>query len=385
MESGGRIRVALFITELALGGTPRRLQALAQRLDRRRFEPHVISLMPGGSVAEAMRGGQIPLVTLGARSKLAAGAPFRLWRYLRRLRPQVLHAFNFHANLLARVVGKALARVPVVIASEASVESAKQRHRILLDRWTAPWADVHYANAEAVRRTLIERERIPADRIWTIPTGVDTKAWAPQVPDEGLRSSLGIAPGERVVVSVGRLAKYKGQEVLLNACRLDRQGSYRLVLVGDGPMRPALEASAARLGLAGRVIFAGALDNVAPFLALADCVALASTEEGLPASLLEAMAMARPVVATAVGGVPEVIEDGVTGRLVPPANPAELGQAIAAILADPVRAHAMGRAARDRVDQAHSVDRMVRDTEAMYETLVAAALTRGIAPIQRTQ
>lgn len=388
MATGARIRVVLFITELALGGTPRRLQALAERLDRTRFEPLVLSVMPGeprgpsgggDAIADALQVAGVPVETLGVRRKADLWAPLRLLAYLRRVRPQILHAFNFHANLLAKLVGGKLARVPVVIASEASVESAKPRLRVAFDRLTACWADGHHVNAEAVRRTLVGREGVPPDRIWLVPTGVDAKAFAPQVPDDGLRSALGIAPGERIVVCVGRLAKYKGQEVLLAACALDRTGQYRLVFVGDGPDRPALEARAAALGVAARVVFAGARNDVAPFLALADCVALASTEEGMPGSVLEAMSMARPVVATAVGGVPEAIEDGGTGLLAPPGDPGALARAIAAMLADPARAQAMGRAARDRAERAYAMDRMVRETQAMYETLVAggAGAPRG--------
>ena len=370
MPTGDKIRVTLFITELALGGTPRRVQALAERLDRARFDPRVLALIPGGALAGALRTAGVPVETLGVRHRVDAGAPFRLWAYLRRVRPQILHGFNFHANLLAKVVGKKLAGVPTVVVSEASVESAKRWHRVALDRWTARWADAHYVNAEAIRDKLMSRERVPADRIWTVRTGVDPKAFAPQVPDDGLRSALGIAPGDPVVVSVGRLAKYKGQEILLEACALDPGRRWRLVFVGDGPARAAVGARASALGIAHRVVFAGARDEVAPFLALADCVALASTEEGLPGSVLEAMAMARPVVATAVGGVPEAVADGVTGVLVPAGDAAALAQAIAAVVADPARAQAMGLAARERAERDFNVDLMVQRTEIMYETLM---------------
>lgn len=385
MATGARIRVVLFITELALGGTPRRLQALAERLDRARFEPHVLSILPGGAVADALRSASVPVETLGVRNKLDLLAAWRLRAYLRRVRPQILHAFNFHANLLAKVVGRLFARVPVIVVSEASVESAKPGWRIALDGLTTTVASAHYANAEAVRQVLITREGTPSASVTVVSTGVDVEAfkldpqkqWGTGIgtwafDEDFLSSQQSSTPREPVVVCVGRLDKYKGHEFLLVACARERTRPYRLILVGDGPMRRALEAQAAALGIVDRVSFAGAQEDVRPFLARADCVALASTEEGMPGSILEAMAMARPVVATAVGGVPEAVIDGVTGYLVPSGDVGALAAAISAVLADPAKSERMGRAARERVEKEFRVELMIRKTEGMYETLVAS-------------
>ncbi len=371
MATGNRIRVVLFITELALGGTPRRVQALAERLDRTRFEPHVLSLMPGGAVADALRAAGVPVESLEVRSKLNVLAPLRLRSYLRRMRPHVLHAFNFHANLLAKVVRRWLIPVPVVIVSEASVESAKPRIRVVLDRRMARWADAHYVNAGAVREKLISRERVTADRIWTVRTGVNTRAFAPQLPDESLRRKLGIPPGEPVVVNVGRLDKYKGQEFLLKALKVaaEQGHPFHLILVGEGPLRPHLEEQAKVLGIRERVVFAGPQHEVGPYLALADCFALTSTEEGLPGSLLEAMSMTTASLAIDVGGVSEVIANG-TGYLVRSPDPKKLAEGLGQILENPEHAKAVGQEARRRVEAEFSVEQMVKKTEDMYETLV---------------
>jgi glycosyltransferase involved in cell wall biosynthesis len=142
-----------------------------------------------------------------------------------------------------------------------------------------------------------------------------------------------------------------------------------LVLVGDGPERPGLEAIAAELGVADAVRFAGARSDVPRLLRLFDVFALSSQTEGISVALLEAMAAGLPAVATAVGGNPEVVVEGETGRLVPAGDPARLGEALASLLADPDRRQAWGQAGRARVMEKFTLDRMVRDYEAIYESL----------------
>ncbi len=382
MATGDRIRVVLFITELALGGTPRRVQALAKGLKgSERFEPRVLSILPGGGVADAIRTEGIPVETLGVRSKADLGAAIRLWRYLRRVGPDILHAFNFHANLLAKVVGKRLARIPVVIVSDASVELAKPQIRVLWDRWTARWADAHYVNAKAIRETISrrDRERVPPDRIWMVPTGVDTEAFARRIADKDTRPDEGIKPGEKVMVSVGRLDKYKGQDFLLQALHLATKSGrpYRLILVGDGPRRQELEDMAKSLGIRDRVIFKGAQEDVRQYLALADLFVLASTEEGLPGSALESMSMKTTCLVTPTGGVTEAILDGKTGY-VAQRDPVVFADSMSRLLENPEENNAVRQAARDQVEQYFNVESMVRRTEQMYEALVAAHPVGGM-------
>ena len=376
-QVAARTRVVFFLNDLLMGGDPRRVEALAAGLDPTRYEVHVLSATPGGPMARVIEGSGVPVEDLGVHSKGDLGCPLRLWRYLRRARPTILHAFNFHAGLLARLVGKAAARVPVVIYSEASTELAKRPARIRIDAWTAPWADAVYVNAEAIGRVLTRREGILADRIWTVPTGVDVARFAPRPADETVRSRLGLGRGDRAVVNVGRLAAYKGQEFLIRAMPevLRAEPQVRLVLVGDGPRRAEFEELATTLDVAGRVVFAGEHHDVASILAGADLFVLPSTEEGLPHALLEAMAMGVPSVATAVGGVPELLEG--CGALVPPGDPGALARAILDLLKDRERALAWARAGRESVCRSYSLDRMVEATDAMYRALLGR---RGLTP-----
>ena len=374
-----RIKVMLLITELAYGGTPRVVQRLAEGLDPGRFEATVTSLLPKRDIAWELEEKGFRVHSLGIESKLSLKAVWDLKRLLWEEKVDLLHAFNYHANLIGRLVGRLLSRVPVVIVSERSVESEKRRRRVLIDRLTFQLADCWSVNAQAVKEQLTKRERVDPTRIRVISSGVDLKAFSPRDPSPDWLQRLGIHPGDFTLVSVGRLDPYKGQEDLLQALsRLQGLGKGRrlkLILVGDGRFREKLQQMATSLGLADSVSFVGAIPHVAEALACADLFALPSTEEGLPGAVLEAMAMAKPVVATAVGGTPEAVKDGITGILVPSRDPEALAKAIEALLQDPDQARAMGQAGRRRIEEHFPVERMVAETEQLYEELIRDKLS----------
>jgi glycosyltransferase involved in cell wall biosynthesis len=196
---------------------------------------------------------------------------------------------------------------------------------------------------------------------------VDTKrAIAP------LRNELGATDSNPVIGTIGRLHHEKGLDVFLNAAAriAARWSDARFVIIGSGPDRAALESHAERVGIGSNVAFLGERGDAQELLGAMDLFVLSSPEEGMPNVVLEAMAAARPVVATSVGGTPEVVVDGVTGLLVPPGNPERLAAAIEAVLADSARMKAMGRQGRERVQKHFRVDTMVARTVAVYEELL---------------
>lgn len=218
---------------------------------------------------------------------------------------------------------------------------------------------------------------VPAERIWEIANGVDVERFAPASPLEraALRSTYRLPAGP-LVIYAGRLVSIKGPDVLLEAWARagDALAGARLVLVGDGEQRPALEAQARQLGLGDRVVFAGSQGDPAPLLRAADAFVLPSRSEGLPVALLEAMACALPCVATRVGGSAELIEDGVSGRLVAPESPEELGAAIA----DSLRAGASwGARARQRILDRYELGLVADRYVELYAQLLAGAAARG--------
>ena len=209
-----------------------------------------------------------------------------------------------------------------------------------------------------------------------IPSGVDTERFAPTAVDRAAaKRALGLPEGAPAIGTVGRLEARKGTRTLIEAlARLDGAiGDAHLVVAGDGPLREELAGLAARLGVADRVRLLGNRDDVRDVLAALDVFALPSLTEGMSNALLEAMAMALPLVATAVGGNPEVVTDAEHGLLVPPGDPEPLARAIGRLLANREDGARMGAAARRRVEERYGARAMVRELEGVYAAVAARA------------
>ena len=215
------------------------------------------------------------------------------------------------------------------------------------------------------------RKRYPADKVVVVPNGRDLSALVPGRERESARKELGLDYHTPIVGVVGRLEDQKGHRYLLDvwpAVTRDFPDA-RLLVVGDGSRRATLEAQVGALAIAPSVIFTGFRADVARMLDAIDVLALPSLYEGMPLTAIEAAAMARPVVATAVDGTPEVVEHGVTGFLVPPANPPALGGALVTLLADAERARQMGAAGRRRTLERFDLGRQVEATAAVYRSV----------------
>jgi glycosyltransferase involved in cell wall biosynthesis len=352
------------------------VQRLAHGLAERGHQVRVASLMSGGGVAKELESSGIPVVSLEADRVGGGRAALSLLTHLRADHVDVLHAFLFHSNLLGRMIG-CVARVPAVIASERSVESSKAAWRVWADRLTWRLADRWTANAQEVSRVLQRREKVDPDRIEVIPNGIDLAYFAAPVSASAFRSRYRLDVQDRVVLCAGRLDPMKGQHTLLEAFHvvLQDEPDARLCLVGDGPLRPALERRAGELKLGDRVVFAGTLADVRCAFAAAELLVLPSVEEGLPGIVMEAQAAGVPVVATAVGGTPELIQHDRTGLLVPPRDSVALAAAILRLLRSRELCQRLSAAAGAGI-QNLSTERMVDATVVMYQAL----LSRQSAP-----
>jgi glycosyltransferase involved in cell wall biosynthesis len=292
---------------------------------------------------------------------------------LRRRRIEVLHAHKFGSNVWGAAVGR-LAGVPVIIAHEHTWSYAGRPLRRILDRYlVARGSDAFLAVSGEDLRRMVSLERIDARDVLLVPNGI--AAAQPSGCDIG--RELGIPPGAPVVGSVGRLYRQKALDVLMHATARLVKDFPRLVVVvvGDGPERASLTELAGRLGISGTVRLVGLRDDVPDILTALDVAVSCSDWEGSPLSIMEYMAAGLPTVATAVGGVPGLIVDGVHGRLVPPQRPAALADAIAGLLRAPVTRAKMGRQARERQQREFDLEVLVGRLERLYTDLVAGRVT----------
>jgi glycosyltransferase involved in cell wall biosynthesis len=228
------------------------------------------------------------------------------------------------------------------------------------------------AVSEGLRRSYC-RIGVPEERFSTVPNGV--APLSDRIGRDAARAALGLDPRQPVVLTVGRLTHMKGQWHLVDAvpALLDRFPDLAVVLVGHGPLREALEKRAAGLGVGGAVRFTGHRTDARRLLAAADVFVLPSRHEGMPLVALEAMEAGLPVVATRVIGTEEVVEDGITGALVRPGDPAALGAALGRLLADPALRRRQGDAGRRRYLACFTRERMARDTAAVYASVLRGA------------
>ena len=371
--------VAHVVFRFDVGGLENGVVNLVNRLPRERFRHVIVSLTEVTDFFARIERDDVRFVAL----RKGPGHGVRLYpalhRLFRELRPAIVHTRNLAA--LEATVPAALARVPVRIHGEhgrdvGDLDGQSRRHRYLR-RLYRPFVQHYVALSRDLERYLVEGVGVPPARISQIYNGVDVDAFSPRhdnaarLPDCPFRE-----PDEWIVGTVGRLAAVKDQVTLARAfVQAARQGAagerLRLVIAGDGPLRGPVEAVLRDAGLAHRAWLPGERTDVPALLRTLDTFVLPSIGEGISNTILEAMATALPVVATRVGGNPELVVDGLTGTLVPPGDAGAMAQAITAYAGAAARSRAHGRAGRERVMQRFSLDRMVQDYHALYERLCA--------------
>ncbi|HKY32048.1 MAG TPA: glycosyltransferase, partial [Candidatus Polarisedimenticolia bacterium] len=372
-----RARVLAVITNFHIGGTERQFLALARRLDRRRFALSAACLRREGPLLPEMQKAAVPVEEHRIRSLYhprTVGDQVRLASSLRRRRVHIVHTYGFYPNAFA-VPAARLAATPVVIASIRDIGDIWTPLQRRLQKAACRLAHCIAVNAEAVKDRLVGEGYDPR-RIVVIGNGIDLERFRRRGAAPGLRAELGL-PSDAVLIGVvSRLIPGKGLSHFLKAAAAlaPRWPAARFLLIGDGPARPQLQDEARALGLGGRVAFTGFRSDVAEVLSELALSVMPSLSEALSNGLLESMAAGVPVVATRVGGTPEVVREGTTGLLVPPADAGALARAVEALLSNPERATALGLEGRELVSRRFSMQRMVERTELLYASLLEDAL-----------
>jgi glycosyltransferase involved in cell wall biosynthesis len=371
-----RLKVLTLVREIGPaggGGAERVARDLLVALNPKRFERILFVSRPprdptGGQVVADLQRRGVDVRFLRRRFKYDPLAWWPLFRTLRRERIDVLHTHAFGPNAWGSLIGR-WAGIPVVIAHEHNWAFTGRAMRPVIDReLIARCADAMIVVSEDARRRMIEVERIPPERLVLLPNGIEALS-----PGDGraLRAGLSIPRGDPVVGTVCIIRSEKALDVLVGAAALLREDfpRLRLLIAGDGPDRARVEALSERAGLSDIIHMTGARTDVPDVLAAIDVAVICSDYEGSPRSVLEFMDAGKPIVATDVGGIPEVIEDGVHGVLVPPRDEAALAAALTRLLEDMDRGREMGARARDRCRRELSLDRTVESLQELYEEL----------------
>ncbi len=377
-EGGSRpVRVCFLIGELAIGGTETQLLALIHHLDRERVQPYLVLLDGENLVSRSLEPADCPVLRFGLRrlrSLHALRTAWRLARFLRRERVDVLQLYLPDALYFGVLAGH-LAGLKCIVRTRNNNNYWMTSTDRLLGRLLNRLVTLTLCNSEAARQAVLADERPNPDTVLVIENGVDLERFAHIPPVSAERDET----RPRRVGIVANLRPIKGVDVFVRAAALVAQSHAGVTfhVAGEGPERPKLEHMIGELGLTGRFILHGSVDDIPGYLAQLDIAVLSSRAEGMPNAVLEYMAAGRAIIATAVGGATDLIKHQVHGLLVRPEDPEELAEAIARLVDNPRLASSLGLSGQGRAQSRHNRPGMARRFETFYDEL---ARNDGLCP-----
>jgi glycosyltransferase involved in cell wall biosynthesis len=365
--------VMFVVPDLRVGGAERHVTTLLPRMDPHRFSTSVVCIGEEGDLFSALPAAGIEACALKLPKRKALRALRELVRIMRRTQPDVVVVRGYNAEVLGRVAARITGvEHSIVWVHNIGDVAVRDGVRVVADRMLTRWTSAYFGVAEAQRAYMVDELGYPDEKIRIIHNGVDPLLFNTKT-DRTVLAEFDIADDAPVVGILAALRPEKDHETLLRAARLviDDLPSARFLIIGDGPTRQRLETLANELGIRSHMRFAGARDDVDRLLRAIDVFTLSShTVECFPMALLEAMASARPAVCTSVGGVPEMIDDGASGYLVPPKDPVQLADRLVRLLSHPEAARRMGMAGRARIEVAFDLNRSVAAAQSAIEDIV---------------
>jgi glycosyltransferase involved in cell wall biosynthesis len=382
-----KIKVLRVITRLNIGGPAIHVVLLTSGMDQARFESSLVSGSenPGeGSMLDyALSHGVQPVIipelvgefSLGPRELKALAS---LYRLIRREHPHVVHTHTAKAGFVGRLAAR-MARVPVIVHTfhghilNSYYNPVKTHLLRRMEARIARFTDRIIAVSEQVKEDLVTYGVAPAESITVVPLGLELEPFLNGGTLPGtFRRELGLNGAERLIGIVGRIFPIKNHRLFLDAAALvaEREPTVRFVIVGDGVLRIEMERHARELGIGHQVVFTGWRRDLPHIYADLDVLAVTSNNEGTPVSAIEAMAAGCPVVATRVGGLPDLIREGQTGYLVPPGDAPAVASALLRVLCKPETARRMGEAARMVARERFAAQRLIADMERLYLELL---------------
>lgn len=369
-----KIRILFITVGLEIGGTEKMIVRILRNINKHRYDVSLCCLEKKGPLHHEIERGKIDVLYLNIPKRpllysllLHFVAVVRLFLILRKKRFKIVHSFLPRANIISRIAGY-MAGVPIVISSNRT-SRIRKKYYLFLDWLTSPLVDKITAVSNAVGRYTIKKMKMKRDKIAVIENGIDFK----NLEIEHYRKEdWGINSNTDVIGIVGRLVPVKGHKCFLRAAQIIKRESphVKFFIVGDGPERERLKQMVRDLDLIDNIVFTGMVQNIFKFIKIFDILVSCSLWEGMSNSILEAMAMGKPVVATQVGGTPEIVIDGVNGFLVPSKDACLLASKVLILLRDRELCQRMGESGKIIVKERFDIKHTIRKMEDMYNNLL---------------
>ncbi len=373
IQDNQRIKILFVITGTGIGGAEKILSATIRGLDHNRYDISLCTLKELGEIGNDLARDGVSVCSLHMKEGeglkgwfVSLATLFHLILFCIRVRPVIVHSFLFRANIISRIAAYCI-RVPVIISS-VRVMGGEKNYYHTLEKITSFMVDHYVTVSESVKNHLMKKCGILPGKITTIYNGVNLNDECDTIPPSAISPSY-ISERDEVILSVGRLHRQKGYDCLIEAVAILKQDfpSVKVLIVGEGEEENNLKNLIKSLDLTKQIVLTGLRRDIRTLFPFARLFVLPSLWEGMPNAVLEAMAAGLPVVATAVGGVPELVIHGETGMLVPPGDRNELARAMADMLRNNQRACEMGNAGRTRVKDCFTTEAMIERTERLYQ------------------
>lgn len=379
MHPQAEIRIMYIIPSLNVGGREKVLINLIKHLDWSRFLPIVCCLREKGVLAESLLNLGIEVIAMGKKDRIEPGLCLRLASIFRKYRPQIVHVHN-PGGLIYGFIAAKLARVPVIINTEHGYNSPISASKMLVETLICNRINKTIVVSESLCNVLSTKNLAVKERYVNLYNGIDISKFNGVANKQEARRRLGFSGRDKVIGIIARLEEVKDHATLLSAFKLvlAQVENTRLLIVGDGPLHTRLIDYSKQLGLNKHVFFLGQRRDIPEILSALDIFVLSSTFEGMSITILEAMAAAKPVVAAAVGGNPEIIDTETTGLLVPPRNSRLLASALIRLLQNEGEALLMGKAGRNRIEKWFRIEEVARKTERLYMSCIHFTQQRSI-------
>jgi len=374
-----RNKVLHLVEDLKVGGLEMVIESIVLSLDKSKYDVHVWCLAGGGDIAEELKEKGVLVRIIGKRSYYNFMNILLLAYLFRRENLHIIHTHGYFASTFGRLAAS-LAGVPVMITHVHSTYNEYGKRNLMVERFLSFFTDKIICVSKAVQRFVVEREGIRESKTSVIYNGISLPQNGLPIKDrKAQRPTESVSAQDVVIIEVASLNENKGQHILLNACQqvYKKNPAIKLIIVGQGPSQSTLQEEAKQLGMESAVIFTGQRKDVYGLLAMSDIFVLPSIHrEGLSIAVIEAMAMGLPVIGTSVGGIPELIEDRVSGFLVPPGDTDQLARAIDFLATEQDLRERMGKQGRNIYEGKFTLSLMIQQIESLYDQLLGE---KGIA------